>query len=175
MCSSYPENIHVIIHLIAMARPKRVLDIGLGNGKYGFLMREYFYEREGGNEGKWPHVEVIDGIDIWQGYRKPHHDSIYNTITYGNALEMEVKPYDLYLMIDVLEHWPKDKAKELIKKCLEYGRVLISTPKDIGEQGASHGNEWERHISQWTEDDFKEYNREERCAGNPSYIYLIKK
>lgn len=174
MCSSYVECIPPIIHAIAAFKPKSVLDIGMGNGKYGFLIREYFYEREPGSLGTWPYVPRVDGYDVWEGYTKPHHAVIYNKVTYGNALEMEPDPYDLYLMIDVLEHWPKDKAKELIRKCLKHGAVLISTPKDIGEQGASHGNEWERHITQWYAGDFEGYNvLQDRSQGYPSLIYLF--
>lgn len=174
MCSSYVENIPVIIHAIAQYKPKSVVDFGMGNGKYGFLIREYFYKREPGAQGTWPHVETVIGVDVWTGYQKPWHEHIYDRLIFGNALEMEPEKADLYLMIDTPEHWPKDKAKKLIDKCLQHGAVLISTPKDIGDQGESHGNVWERHITQWYPGDFQHYPLSRDFSdGTPSYIYLI--
>ncbi len=173
MCSSYPENIPDIIHLIADAKPKSVLDLGMGNGKYGFLIREYFYKRAEGSLGTWPHVEKVDGLDVFNGYIKPHHSCCYDSYSFGNALEIDHPKYDLYLAIDTLEHWPKDQAHALLEKLLQKGNVLVSTPKDIGEQGASHGNEWERHISQWYPGDFDRYHRKAEKNNGPSLIYLL--
>ncbi len=172
MCSSYPENIPTIIYLIAHYKPKSILDIGCGNGKFGFLIKEYFYKRE--STKGWPWVETVDGIDIWPKYFKSWHKEIYDNLRTGNALEMDLGKYDMYLMIDVLEHWPKDKAHKLIVECLKYGMVLVSTPKDIGDQGASGGNEWERHITQWTDGDFQKYDfLNNKTPNSPSFIYLL--
>jgi SAM-dependent methyltransferase len=138
-------NITKIIGKIEQLKPKSVLDIGCGNGKYGFLIKEY-----------WPETKV-DGLDIFPKYFKKHH-SVYDNLFERNALEVDYDEYDLYLIIDVLEHWPMDKAHALLKDLTKKGNVLFSTPLSMGVQGAEHGNEWERHTTQWLWDDFKDYS-----------------
>lgn len=169
MCSSYPENIHVIIHAIADAKPESVLDIGVGNGKYGFLIKEYFSERNGPNS--WPHIKKLGGVEAHEGYIQSHH-SIYKPLMIGDVFKKKIPKYDLYLLVDVLEHWPKDKARELIEKLMKNGKVLISTPKIVETQEVAE-NPYEKHVSQWYPGDFTRYNHIDYSPGTPSHIYLI--
>lgn len=169
MCSSFPENIPHIIHAIADLRPKTVLDIGMGNGKYGLLIREYFYPR---TSPGWPHVETVDGFDVYEGYVKPHHKDCYDKLTFGNALETEFSKYDLYLLIDVLEHWPKDKAHALLEQLTKKGKVLVSTPKIVEPQDDPN-NPWEAHVSQWYPGDFEGYGVIQDRSEGPSFIYVL--
>ena len=41
MASSFVEQIPQIIHLITKLNPSKILDVGKGFGKYGFLIHEY--------------------------------------------------------------------------------------------------------------------------------------
>ena len=172
MPSSYPENILPIIQLIAKHQPKTVMDIGFGRGKYGFLIKEYFHPTV---QGDWKPVERVDGIDIFLGYITKLQENIYDLIYTGNALEFTFGEYDMYLIIDVLEHWPKEEAHKLLEQLTKKGKVLISTPTNIGCQGAAHGNEWERHISQWLPHDFNRYQVIEDWSNESSFIYLLGK
>jgi len=175
MPSSYPDNIGEIVHLIAALRPKSVLDIGPGRGKYGFLIREYFSDNPD-VEGHWSNVDKVDCVEVFEPYISDIHRHIYDEIFIGNILEMAIKPYDMYMIIDVLEHWKKEEAYAVLDKMVEHGRVLISTPTNIGEQGAVHGNEWECHISQWLKPDImSRYKIIEDKSNHCSFIWVIEK
>jgi len=58
--------------------------------------------------------------------------------------------YDLILRINVLEHLSYEDGLKVLEQSLATGsNVLISTPKDIGDQGAGYGNVYETHHFQW--------------------------
>ena len=176
MPSSYPESIPNIIQVLAVElKPNSVIDIGPGRGKYGLMMREYFPpENEG--KGGWPHIKKIDCLEIFEPYITDVHRAVYDNVFIGNALDFEFGGYDLYMMIDVVEHWPKEDALALIERCTQKGKVLVSIPKNVGEQGAHYGNEWERHVSSWTPDDFKEKVRiTENKSNHCSWILVFEK
>ena len=162
MPTSFPEQIPSIIQVVNKLKPHKVLDIGCGNGKYGFLIKEYF-----------PHVQV-DAFEVFEPYIKEAHRENYTNITIGNALEMDVKPYDLYMIIDVLEHWEKEPAMALLRKLVEHGKVLISTPRSVAPQGAEYGNIWETHVTQWLESDWDEFERE-GIFSDFAFIQLLSK
>ena len=162
MPTSFYENIPDILLAIRNEKPKTVLDVGFGRGKYGFLINEYF-----------PEIEV-DGVEVFNDYVQPIHRHIYNKIYREDIFEMDIPEYSMYLLVDVLEHWDKDKGRELLDKMTKMGKVLISTPKNPGVQGASHGNEWERHISKWELSDFSNYKFKQYQNG-VSLIYLLWK
>jgi 2-polyprenyl-3-methyl-5-hydroxy-6-metoxy-1,4-benzoquinol methylase len=177
MPSSYPENIAPIIQLVAKCQPKSVLDIGVGRGKYGFLLREYFPPAV---QGDWKPIDRIDGMDVFGPYLTPIHTHIYDTIFNVNVFDVdwETMPrYDLTLIIDVLEHWEMEAAYKLLDTLLEQGdKVLISTPTNIGCQGAVHGNEWERHITQWLPKHFIDrFTIFEDWSNDSSFIYVLGK
>src|SRR6185295_2131552 len=67
--------------------------------------------------------------------------------------------YDLILIIDVLEHFTEKDGIELLRHCVAKGKhILVSTPLDIGEQGAVYGNEFERHRFQWKKKHFEQFS-----------------
>ena len=41
MPTSFMQNIPDVVELMQKLKPKRILDIGIGNGKYGLLAHEY--------------------------------------------------------------------------------------------------------------------------------------
>jgi len=142
----------IVFHI----KPKSVLDIGIGFGKYGVLCREYLemwtqYRTYHKKDWKFR----IDGIEIFEKYRNPLYDFVYNNIYFGNALNVIYETnhiYDLILLIDILEHFTFEKGFQFLELCLEKGRnLIISTPKNVGSQKGVFGNPHERHKSQWTE------------------------
>jgi 2-polyprenyl-3-methyl-5-hydroxy-6-metoxy-1,4-benzoquinol methylase len=150
MPTSYKENIPQILDIIEELKPKTILDVGFGRGKYGFLVREYFHDIE------------IDGIEIFEPYVTPAHRQTYRDIKISNALESWPISYDLILLIDVIEHWPKDKAKRWLSNVVDLGaKVLVSTPCHDIPQGAVNGNEWEAHVSHWNINDFSTFEYKE--------------
>jgi len=155
------QNISYNIGLLRKIDPYTILDIGIGFGRWGILMREFLEIWETGKyDGKWN--RKIDGIEIFPGYLKDYHNYFYDNIYNEDALGFMKKPdtkYDLINCGDVIEHFEKKDGEELINLCIDKSRyVLITIP--IGknwEQQGTNDNPHESHKSVWYNNDFTKY------------------
>lgn len=153
MASSDPALLPVIVDRLWRTMPSRILDVGMGFGKLGFLAREYldvYYHRRYG-PSQW--TTVIDGIEICPEFITDMHRYLYDHIHVGDAARIVpmLPRYDLVCMFDVIEHIPKPQGLRLIEAMRRHGkRVLISTPATEMPQDAILGNPHERHVSFWT-------------------------
>ena len=161
MPTSWYQAIPPILDQIKTESPQSILDIGVGFGKYGLLLRDVLdipFERY--HKQQWQ--VRIDGIEAFEQYKNPLHDFAYDHVYYGNAMEIidQLPIYDGILFVDVLEHFSKEEGHAFIKKLLAHTRksLLISTPLYPAEQEEYLGNHYERHISQWSLIDFVEYD-----------------
>lgn len=181
MPSSDPRVIESICREIIKIHPKRVLDIGVGFGKWGMLAREYtdiwnyrFYQDE------WE--TKIDGIEIHARYQNPIWQ-IYTNIFAGrdafdvvedfvdNTPPLE-KIYDLAMMVDVLEHFEKEKGQDFLDMVMKISNQFIvsycnSPQKDVRD------NKHEDHISTWEDKDFFRFSRRILCGGPGWGVYLL--
>ncbi len=150
MPTSHIDNVPAIIKIVQELAPRTVLDVGVGNGKYGLLIREYL----GGDTG-FADV-VIDGIEGFEGYVTDIHRAIYRKlfVTDFRRFDFRSAHYDLYLMIDVLEHVDKSEGHRLLADMA--GTILVSTPREDYRAHYAH-NPLEAHRSHWTLDDFGDY------------------
>src|ERR1700737_558891 len=104
MASSFPGQIPAIIHLITSLHPKKVLDIGKGFGKYGFLIHEYLGIDNrskldpGRTMAEQSHVQV-DAVEVDADLMLPHLTHYYRKIYFGDVLELypELPKYDLVI------------------------------------------------------------------------------
>lgn len=135
-----------IIREALQIQPKKVLDVGIGNGIYGALI--YNYATVMLNE-----IPELHGIEPWEGYRNPMWD-LYHIYSCSLQEFDTDHRYDLILVMDVIEHMELAEGAEQIEKLqgmLSPGGVLVvSTPAVFIEQGAYGGNEYETHRSLWT-------------------------
>ena len=162
MPTSWYQAIPEIVNLVVKDAPGSILDIGVGFGKYGLLLREVFdipYERY--EKDSW-HLQ-LDGIEGFKEYNNPVHDYVYNNIYYGNIFEVLptlTKRYDTLLLIDVLEHFDKKDGLRLIDDLLKITNksIIISTPLYPAVQGGYLGNDLETHKSRWNIIDFIDYD-----------------
>ncbi len=177
MPTSLLYQISQILELIVCTNPKKILDVGVGFGKYGLLSREYLDIYADRRYSNWE--RRIDGIEAFKEYITPVHDYIYDNMYIGNALDIlpELKDkYDLVLLIDVLEHFEYEEGKRALDLCNRIGRnMIVSTPKHIGEQGAAFGNSFETHRSQWSGKDFNRFDKKFSLPDDTSLIYYIGK
>src|SRR3990172_689042 len=98
MPTSHHHQISKIIEVIISVKPDSVLDIGIGFGKYGVLLREYLelWNNEGHQYNHF--TKRIDGIEAFKHYITPIHEYVYDNILIGDALELidRIEPrYDL--------------------------------------------------------------------------------
>lgn len=149
MPSSNFAAISPIMSAVMQIKPKSVLDIGCGNGKYGFLIQEYMRYWMGIEE---PHIDAIEIFDPYLGIAQ---SMIYKKIIQHDALEalwqMEDKEYDLILAVDILEHYEINEGALMLDEMKRVGKnIIVCTPIKVSNQGAAFGNEYETHKSQWT-------------------------
>lgn len=138
---SYPQNRAHIMNIVRIMRPQSILDIGVGTGYYGEIIRRLA-----------PDIK-LDGIEIWKDYENERW-RCYDNIFACDIRDFDYGGYDLYLMVDIIEHLPRDDAYSLIDKI--NGTILISTPHHFVQEGES--NPYQNHVSEWRVDDFKKYN-----------------
>ena len=151
-------HLPALIHLVCALNPKKVLDVGIGMGTYGFLLRQHLdISRDRLDPREWK--TSIHGIEIFPGYKNPVWDYAYDKVEVADirVILNELGQYDVVICNDVLEHLKKDDARSVIQCLLKHSPVLISTtPNREYPQGIRAGNEAERHLSLLVETDFPE-------------------
>jgi len=155
--SSRWDNIPDIINILRIVKPKSILDVGCGFGKWGFLAREYLDVWEGRYyKSDWQ--TKIDAVEIFPDYIQAWHREIYDNIFIGDVTELPLGKYDLILACDVLEHVPEDKVTTTIKNLRSLAKTLVvSVPLGIRPQGKLYNNEFESHRSTWDIEKIKTY------------------
>ena len=170
MPSSDPSNIGTIVKIVKNLKPKSIIDVGIGNGKYGLLFREYI---DGHEQGRAVHdkttwkVKII-GLEVFEKYITPVHRYIYDQIVVCDALHFfmdatESEGFDLIFMGDFIEHLEKDDGHKLLVHVGNVflnkgGVILLSTPNFItcynNPKCAVFGNHNEVHRCRWLAKDF---------------------
>lgn len=168
MPTSHSDQISTILGLVESLEPDSVLDLGVGFGKYGLLMREYLdVQREDYGYSEWR--RRIEGVEAFPEYLTPVHEFIYDEIHVGNMVEVLprlTQRYDLAILIDVLEHLDYEDGCRVFEECRRVARnLLVSTPMDIGEQGEVFDNPWEEHRFQWQPEHFSGFPSQFRIRG----------
>lgn len=135
-----------LAHELHCRAPKTVLDLGIGSGMYGMIVRQYL------DMGVQPYKTKLVGVEVWDKYENPIwqlYDNIHN-ITIEKFLERDRQMWDCIIIADVIEHFPKFEAlkiiEELKKRLNKNGMILLSTPAWFNPQGAVYGNKYERHL-----------------------------
>ena len=160
MPTSQPYQLGSIMELVVRSKPQSVLDVGVGFGKYGYLVREYLeIWGDGDQYEQW--LRTIDGVEVFEPYIREVQRAVYNEVFIGNATEVLPtleKQYDLILLIDVLEHFTYEDGMTVLTAALQKGRnIIVSTPWDIGVQGEGYGNVYETHHFQWKKKHFNQW------------------
>jgi len=163
MPSSLLVGIQPIVQYVMDTKPKRILDVGCGRGKYGVLCREYL-------EAVGHKIEQLDAVEIFEPYINDIHRTAYDKIYIGDVRELKLPKYDLYLMIDVIEHMPKEDGVALLER-FKGGRRIVGAPRGYSPQEAVGGNEAEKHVSDWYVADFE--GRAETGITNSGYFIVF--
>ncbi len=146
------HQISDVLHVIEQINPERILDVGVGFGKWGVLCREVLdiYQNRVGVRD-W--TVTIDGIEIHSDYRNPLWDLAYDQVHIGDCFNVidSLEKYDLVVCCDVIEHFDKQTGMLLLAKLLQHARiVIITSPRGFAPQGPIYNNEYETHRSGWS-------------------------
>ena len=164
MPSSFAGSFASVVTLLQVARPRRVLDVGPGWGKYGLACREYL-----------DRIERLDAIEVPQG-RLPTQDAIYDRVEEADVRDHSNERfagYDLVLLIDVVEHMTRAEGHKLLRDiCTTGASIIAATPKLWFEQRDVR-NPHEEHLSHWTWDQFAPYGIRDDLSTIDAIIYLL--
>lgn len=179
MPTSWIQAMPKIVEEVEKYKPSSVLDVGIGFGKYGVLLRDALelpYKRY--DKEDW--IIKIDGVEVFQGYRNPIHEYVYDNVYYENINEsiIQFPPYDVVLMVDILEHMEKEEGKKLIREMMKHVKkaLIISTPLYPASQGEYLSNKYEEHKSRWFQLDFIEFDFDYkflRIENNGAQLFVI--
>lgn len=164
MPTSTPYAVPIVASVLRQLKPASVLDVGVGFGKYGFVVREYLDVwdisdyREYGKD-RWR--TRLEGIEATSEYITPLQEYLYDTIHRGEAQSVidGLGQYDVIVMGDVLEHFEKDEGRRLVRKLYDHADrcVLLMFPPDCDRNEDVLGNPYESHRSGWNRRDFSSY------------------
>jgi len=161
MPTSTYVHIPTLVKFIQAILPDSVLDIGLGNGKIGFIVRDLLDVMIGERYRREEWKIRLDGIEIFEDYIQEHQRIIYNNIYIGDAFYVidRLGKYDLIIIGDVLEHFEKERAWLFLDKCADHSNYLIiNIPLGKGwTQPPIYGNPHEAHSSFWTYEEFEDF------------------
>ncbi len=161
MGTSNWQNISYVVELVRAINPTKILDFGIGFGRWGILCREFLEVWDEGNyTGKWN--RQIDGIEVFPDYIKSYHsyfyDNIYKEEGYKWIKNCKEK-YNLIIFGDVLEHFEKQTALEIVNiSLIKSDYIIINIPLGTQwEQVSNNENKYEEHKSIWQTSDFKNF------------------
>lgn len=170
MPSSAIEAVPYLVEFIRKNNPqlKSVLDVGIGFGKDGFLLREYFDAKTYHKFQPKEWLLEITGIEIFPSYLSELQKLIYNKILIGDVFDLlpSLGNYDLAILADVIEHFPKEKGYILLDRLFQHTNdIIITTPNGFLKQArGALNNKYEEHKSGWTLDDFKRFRIEDSAV-----------
>jgi hypothetical protein len=147
-------------------QPQRTIELGIGFGLYGVLLRELLDAWYGRcRVDQWQ--RTIWGIEAWGHYRNPSWD-VYTGVDVGDFTKPQTWPlsrWDLVMMMDSLEHLTPAVGRPFLASLVARNKhVIISVPNGPMPQGAVYGNEHEAH--RWTFNGLEEF-----AQYNPKVLY----
>lgn len=149
--SSSLKHVRLVTDTTLALKPRSIVDLGMGTGKYGYVLREqHDLARVHWGENQW-RLRLV-GVEAYKPYITPIARAVYDEIVVSDAAEYLHRPgeeFDVALALDVLEHFEPDAGEEFIAAALRRARhVMIVTPRGYYRQ-EGHINTFERHLSWW--------------------------
>ena len=151
-------------HVLRQIKPKRVLDIGPGEGKYGKMIR--------GSSMPRPHLTAVE----YEPLRRDELMAIgYDEVRTMSALDLMKSPDETFEMVilgDVIEHFRKSEGQDLLEY-LNYrcAYMLIITPECM-PMSTSHF--YEGHNSLWRPESMMWHDRWLHCRNGVMHFYLLR-
>jgi len=154
------RHIPQVLDEVYLLQPETVLELGIGFGKWGVLLREVLDAMYGRcRPDQW--IRQIAGVEAWDRYKNPAWGA-YNQVIPGDFAEFSFCPWDgmdLVMMMDSLEHLTPEVGRPFLDSLVANNKqVIISVPNGYMPQDeAVYGNEYEKH--RWTFNGLEEFER----------------
>lgn len=130
-----------------LRRSKTILDVGCGDGSFMTQIN---------SDNKF---DVL-GIDFFDPYiKKAKVAGVYKNVVKMDIKKMQFNKqmFDSVLASQVVEHFTKKEALKIIRKMEKHAlsTIVIGTPNGRFDQDPYDGNKLQKHLSQWTVDEFR--------------------
>jgi SAM-dependent methyltransferase len=178
------QQIPFCVEAMMKIAPQRVLDIGVGFGRWGIVTREFCDVWFGRVQRPQWRVHV-EGVEAYPKNIDAYHASFYDKVHIGDLRQLLPKldgHWDLVIFGDVLEHFEKQEGKDLLDWALRRSDyVLVNIPLgENWEQGEKYENPYERHLSQWAAEEFDPFFVRRRAffrdyIDRPSGSFILSK
>jgi len=163
-------------------RGTSILDVGCGYGKWGFLVKKFFFCTKNGNAIVEPFVA---GIDRHHGNLQGlTRHGVYDLLVRGDAtrLSFRDKSFDTVLAFEVIEHLTKADGYKALQEFERIAKscVMLSTPNTkclrAGLEEQFGFNPFEAHLSWWKIKELRALGY--RCYGlgvkfPPSWLWSV--
>lgn len=143
-----PQAIHFVYEAaVDLERPITVLDVGIGRGKYGLLLREYL----------GPALARITGLEAELRYveEAPWVDELYDDVVFGDIADPRIlgwavaQSFDVVLMVDVLEHLTEADGTAVLRAFAPSTAIVVATPAVFFQNPEADDYPTETHRSIW--------------------------
>ncbi len=150
------RHIPLVLDEVYALQPETVLELGIGFGKWGVLLREVLDAMYGRcRPDQWK--RVINGVEAWVQYQNPIW-SVYDILSHHDFSTRTHHDYDLVMMMDSLEHLTPEVGRPFLADLVKNNRhVIISVPNGyMPQDSAPYGNAYENH--RWTFNGLEEFS-----------------
>jgi hypothetical protein len=160
MPTSCYTHIPQVLDEVYRLQPERTIELGVGIGKWGVLLREVLDAIYGRcHPHEWQ--RKIYGIEVYPAYQNPCWD-LYTKVAISNFADdrlggWRLTGWDLVMMMDSLEHLKPEVGRPFLAGLVERNKhVIISVPNGpMPQDEAVYGNEHEKHL--WTFNGLEEF------------------
>jgi hypothetical protein len=157
-------HIETFVQFLLHTRPASVLDVGLGNGKLGFVARDVLDVMLNARFHRAEWNVRIDGIEVFGDCIQAHQRAVYNDIHIGDAADVldRLGAYDLILLGDVLERFPKEQGQAFLDKCAAHSARHLAVFIPLGKtwrRPAASRNPHAAQRSSWFFDEFRPFSK----------------
>ena len=151
------------VDFLAYIKPASILDMAVGNGKLGFISREYLDMTADGKRQRKDWRIRLDGIESREAVIQDHQRSIYNEIHIGDAMEKidGLGTYDLVVIGEWLAPPESVNRRRLLEKCIAHANraVIVMTALDNGQSSPTSTNTAAgAYHAIWTTDELMGYS-----------------
>jgi SAM-dependent methyltransferase len=127
-----------------------VVDVGCGRGIGGVLCRLYRSPAKLiGLDAFRPYLAFVRGLHVYS-------DLVRFDFSRNPRLPFRRITFDVGLVLEFIEHIPKDRGEALLEDLMaNCTRLIVSTPNEFFPQDHYDGNPFQRHLSAWHVRDFE--------------------
>jgi SAM-dependent methyltransferase len=116
--------------VIPLVQGPKILDVGCGFGKWGYLCTSNYWQTHASVRGSHPEIVGCDGYDA--NVQMCRDNGCYREVLHVTVppLPFEDCSFDSVLLIEIIEHLKEDSAQQLIEEAKRVARhrVILSTP-----------------------------------------------